>query len=224
MTCTDATTCLYCNQGSSSPYIQDGLCVAACLPGQIAPSQTKICRNSCNYKCDSDFGCTGSTPADCGKCAKGTVYNPANGTCYDLCPSGTGMIPPVAPDEFGTCVPCANPSALTCNGLNPNLTLRCPGAEVIQPDNLSCANACPGGNWIIENPHRRCLPCNAACSSCYGGMIGECSSCVYGYNLVGSSCHSNCSVGQYEAPPGFCTGCHAACGGAAGYCYNSGPT
>ena len=93
--------------------------------------------------------------------------------------------------RYGQCLNCTNSGCTLCKS----------GLSVV---NNVCQPICNSVNGNCS------FSCSHPCSSCFGPSSGECLSCSEGV-LSGSSCVSNCSIGQYLGSNLTCLKCPYGC-------------
>jgi hypothetical protein len=136
----------------------------------------------CHTTCAS---CTANTSTSCVTCAMGFQLIPISNRCAPLsCDPGQylNLSTAVCDSCDSTCLTCAL-SANACT-------------------------SCAVGRYLTNSA---CLTCHSTCTSCSGPSSSECSACVPGTQLSGTSCiTSYCPPSRYMNN-GNCTPCHANC-------------
>ncbi|KAL4456965.1 hypothetical protein ABPG74_014603 [Tetrahymena malaccensis] len=216
------SVCLTCVTGYS---LSLSTCVTKCPDSQYSLNQ--VCTN-CDTNC---LTCSG-TAVHCLTCKTNMFVDPLDFTCKVCQGSTYGDV------VSGTCKPC-DPSCQTCNGGSNLNCLSCYQAGA-QPyyiaSTLQCVSNCPAfpqdlyGNDMstpklcvqgqncpaqyfpdaTSNP-RKCNPCNATCSQCFGPSNNQCSGCSGSLVLQGTVCINSCIPGYYADINRICQICDTSC-------------
>jgi proprotein convertase subtilisin/kexin type 5 len=151
---------------------------------------------------------TCNSSASCVRCPPGLYLRLAGGViCYETCLDGT------YPDNSTfmcqpcplNCKTCSSPSNCTaCNFYDPLFYYLYKGA---------CLLSCPNGTYMdfLTWNVRGCLPCDPACSNCYGASKDQCLTCLKGSLMDMTSCLPNCTIGKYPDNTSHCDSCHQLC-------------
>ena len=214
-TCTSCATGKILYNGAcydQCPYVMiGGVCTFNCAKGLY---KTPI--NTC-IACDSNCLTCEINPKNCTSCptGKGFAYN---GLCVQTCPTN------FFGDSTGVCIAC-NPE---CNGCTGSCTNCVNCAAGYYKCGALCVKTCPP-NQFADNNAGLCVTCNPKCKTCsslqfcttcanpqavpVNGVCNDCSypcntcnsgpaictSCVAGFNLIGTTCIAACPTGAYSS-------------------------
>lgn len=165
------------------------------------------CSVNCVFPCST---CSNINPTKCLSCVAGYMLNQLNNNCQavtsclpnpcSVCPSGSSLYAGVCKScTIANCGACTQ-STTTCDSCSlgyylnstgtPSCTL-CPSQCATCLSSTGCLT-CSIGYTIMQNavasPNGyQCIQCMSPCLTCLGSSI-YCTSCVSGYQLMGSSC------------------------------------
>ena len=215
------TTCTSCPAGKilfngacydQCPYVMiGGVCTFNCAKGLY---KTPI--NQC-ASCDSNCLTCDVNPKNCTSCPAGKGFA-HNGQCVQICPVN------FFGDSTGVCIAC-NPECNGCTGSCTNCINCAPGYYKC---GALCVKTCPPNQFADVNAGL-CVTCNPKCKTCsslqfcttcanpqavpVNGVCNDCSypcntcssgpavctSCVSGFNLIGTTCIAACPTGAYSS-------------------------
>ena len=195
------------------PYVMiGGVCTFNCAKGLY---KTPI--NQCSA-CDSTCLTCDVNPKNCTSCPVGKGFA-LNGLCVQKCPVNF-----YGDNSTGACVAC-NPECNGCVGSCSNCVSCAPG---FYKCGALCVKTCPPNQFADINAGL-CVTCNAKCRTCssllfcttcanpqavpVNGVCNDCSypcntcssgpavctSCVAGFNLIGTTCIAACPSGAYPS-------------------------
>ena len=199
----------------------NGTCLENCdtLPDTYADLINRVCAQ-CDQEC---INCTGIA-TNCTQCRN--VRN--DGECVPSCPT-------TKYSDGSECLLCSSNcktndvSGSICSGPTNAFGLAFNGCSecklyelesVNNSTNYSCVSACIGGypetNAVLSP---ECMPCNPACTSCAGGLIGDCmtDACTFFLQENSVKCVLSCpNDTQYSPADGRCRDCDPNCIGCTG--------
>lgn len=117
----------------------------------------------CNAGCHF---CTGPGINECSACSQGW-YHDKTTTCLDC---------------DAACAQCTGPLINECQ--------RCRTPTYFLENSTTCMDNCTGARWEDGSNTfaPMCRACDPGCSLCYGPLVAECTECIDGYYLDGSTC------------------------------------
>ena len=195
----------------------DNVCMDACNTDQYA--RTNSTENAtfcydCSDLCDTSFGCSGPSEAECGRCASYSL----NGVCVAECPVGYFVNNRSECTPCGDqCVPekgCTGPTDFDCgeckNVVIQSTTVRMDGmGNMFSVEGDFCVTDCPI-NYYVDGS--TCQVCNVECAgNCNGPTAFDCESCKNLINAMGA-CVSSCPVDTFpDNSSKVCTRCSPLC-------------
>ncbi|XP_032227541.1 proprotein convertase subtilisin/kexin type 6 isoform X2 [Nematostella vectensis] len=193
-----ANDCITCSDPSNA--LIGFTCKANCTPGQFKNTATRVCEN-CHPTCAS---CSSSGPK-CTSCIPGLVLSEKGGVCESECSKGRYK-------SGDACKPC-HVSCNACRGPAKGDCLRCNPGHVYFKH--TCVTECPEGTFVDDSDGadaRRCRPCHAACRTCTGLSVDECTSCSKHLFLQKTSCVLQCSAAyEPDSSSMLCKPCEKSC-------------
>lgn len=208
------STCTSCPSGKvlfngicydQCPYIMiGGICTFNCARGLF---KTPI--NQCE-RCDSTCATCENVARNCTSCVSGFALN---GTCVRTCPlnffAKSGRCEACNPecngcvDDCANCINCAagffKMGSQCVRACNPNQF-----ADLTTTTCMPCNNrcrTCSSQQFCTTCANPQAVPVNGVCNDCSypcntcGSAPSICTSCVTGFNLVGSTCIAACPTG-----------------------------
>jgi hypothetical protein len=191
------------------PYLMiGGICTFNCANGLY-----KTAMNQCE-QCDVTCATCVGNPKNCSTCATSYGYS-MNGVCMTACPVNylaiDGQCKPCAPECKGCTVTCTN--CINCaNGffkLGSSCVKTCYPNMFVDYSNgicVTCNDKCKTCSSVefcttCANPQAVpvngvCNDCSYPCNTCSSGP-SVCTSCVSGFNLIGTTCIAACPSGAY---------------------------
>lgn len=175
-----------------------GECISSCPPGKSSDGSHCIL---CDASCDT---CDPNEPTKCLTCSSGR-FTLDNGTisCLLSCPSGY---------YAGTndkCKKC-DPACLECDDAGNDNCIECINGYDFYGNPTRRCERCISST-IYNTTERKCLPCHFSCESCTVAYSStDCTSCIPGLALYGTTCISTCPDGYYLSSPD-CLPCDPSC-------------
>lgn len=191
------------------PYIMiGGICTFNCAKGLY-----KTTMNQC-ANCDPTCATCEGNPKNCTTCAPSFGFA-NNGVCVASCPVNYLAID-------GQCKPC-NPECKGCTGrcdvcvdcangyfkLGSSCVKTCYPNQFIDHSNGICitcnekCKTCSNANFCTTCANPQAVPVNGVCNDCSypcntcGSGPSVCTSCVSGFNLIGTTCIAACPTGAF---------------------------
>ena len=189
--CSSASTCLSCDLGFVY-FGNNKTCVSSLADGFVNISGIATA-------CAGDCQACSKTTTNCTACKNNNLQN---NLCVTNCSAGTIALSRV-------CLPCSPPCA-TCsiNQTNCNSCLN-PLTPQLYLLNSQCQQNCSPTTYA-NSSNFQCTPCVSPCVSC--SAIADCSSCIPGKFLYGTSCISPCPAGYVGVVgSGACQACTENC-------------
>lgn len=193
--CFDPTTCIVC---TSPLVLSNGKCVLTCplntfpVYGTVDTTEVVECK-----PCSEDLLC--EVCKDREECKKCTFDYVLDGKCVEKCPDGY-FADNNTPKQ---CLPCTNECGVCGNTSN---CFTCKDGYYKTDDNKCLVN-CPDGT-TAEQDVSECVPCPKYCKIC---LVGQCSVCEDGFDLVNGNCVSKCPDGTTRINDGSCAPCATHC-------------
>jgi len=132
--------------------------------------------------------CDAPTASDCLSCISSLFLqtSPGPSTCQSLCPDGD-----YSDSSTKTCPTC-NSSCTKCSGPSSNECLSCPNSMylLVLGGTFTCVSSCPS-NYYSDSDNN-CLPCDATCTTCNGGLPTNCLVCTLPRYFMGGLCVYQC--------------------------------
>ncbi|GCB64740.1 hypothetical protein scyTo_0014807 [Scyliorhinus torazame] len=190
--------CLSCTHNY---FLLNRTCVDACPGGYYTEESRRHCF-ACHKSCET---CSGRSNTQCLTC-KADWYR-LKLTCVKTCGSGH-----FANGSTGVCEKC-HTSCKECRGPGDAECLSCQDDNFLMKSHNRCYSSCPE-RYYEDEWEQTCARCHPSCKICDGKGPIRCTSCFWGFRMVGSICSSQCFAGEYllsEDPEIMCGKCHDTC-------------
>ncbi|XP_069786662.1 proprotein convertase subtilisin/kexin type 5b isoform X1 [Narcine bancroftii] len=171
--------CLSCNQYH---FLLNKTCIDSCPDGYYTEKQHCF---ACHQGCKT---CNGPSKSDCLAC-KSDWYK-LGPICVKTCGSGRFGDPfnEICSKCHTSCKECWGPSERECQ--------TCHNGQFLLKSQNKCYQKCPK-QYYEDAMEQTCERCHPSCKTCDGRGAIRCTSCFWGFNMVGSICSSQCFAGEY---------------------------
>ncbi|XP_078423427.1 proprotein convertase subtilisin/kexin type 5b isoform X2 [Cetorhinus maximus] len=190
--------CLSCTHNY---FLLNKTCVDTCPDGYYTEQNRHHCF-ACHKSCET---CNGRSSTQCLTC-KADWYR-LKLMCVKTCGSGR-----FANVSTGVCENC-HTSCKECWGPGDAECLSCQEDHFLMKSQNRCYRSCPE-RYYEDKWEQTCERCHPSCKACDGKGPIRCTSCFWGFRMVGSICSSQCFAGEYllsEDPEIMCDKCHDTC-------------
>ncbi|XP_032873456.1 proprotein convertase subtilisin/kexin type 5 isoform X1 [Amblyraja radiata] len=188
--------CLSC---TPNHFLLNKTCGDSCPDGYYTDRQHCY---ACNKGCET---CSGPSKTDCLAC-KSDWYK-LESICVKTCGSGRYGDPldGICKNCHRTCKECWGSGIAECQ--------TCANHHFLLKSDDKCYIKCPR-QYYEEGLEQTCERCHPSCKTCDGEGPIRCTSCFWGFKMIGSICSSHCFAGEYlisEDPETLCDKCDDTC-------------
>ncbi|KAL4435523.1 hypothetical protein ABPG74_020299 [Tetrahymena malaccensis] len=195
----NSKACLKCANNQYISEIDNNSCVTICPSGQYGNTQTFLCQNCENIRCNT---CEQTNPNQCMSCKQEYHYL-YNGNCLSQCQES------YFPDKDNACQSC-NKYHNNCNKCDQNNCISCSVQSNQYLLDNKCVDTCPDSYYPSQQDMKICKKCSDSnCKQCNPQDPSKCLNCKNSF-LFDQTCVSTCPIGTFtNQKDNSCTFCYS---------------